>query len=62
MQYWLIEDGEKKGPLEDYEVRDMIRKGKVTGESKIWHEGADGWVSASEVPPSMPGSVRPPRA
>ena len=72
MQYWLIEDGEKNGPLEDYEVRDMIRKGKVTGESKIWHEGADGWVSASEVrvfenefekklqPPPIPEELKEP--
>ncbi len=49
MQFWLIEDGEKSGPLEDYEIRELIRKGEVSSDRKIWHEGADGWISAGEV-------------
>jgi len=49
MQFWLIDNGEKSGPFEDYEIREMIRKGEVTAYRKIWHEGADGWISAKEV-------------
>jgi len=49
MQFWLIEDGEKRGPFEDYEVREMIRKGEISATRKIWHEGAEGWISAREV-------------
>jgi uncharacterized RDD family membrane protein YckC len=49
MQFWLIEDGEKSGPFEDYEIREMIRIGKVSASRKIWHEGADGWIPAGEV-------------
>lgn len=50
MVLWLIQDGEKSGPFEDYEVREMIRDGKVTEETRVWHEGAEGWVTAPEVP------------
>ena len=45
----MVEDGESSGPFEDYEIRELIRSGKVTAESKIWHEGADGWIEAREV-------------
>ena len=75
MQFWLIEDGEKSGPFEDYEIREMIRKGEISASRKIWHEGAEGWIPACEVrvlesefeklqvePPPVPEElkVRPP--
>ncbi|MGJ8696219.1 MAG: RDD family protein [Verrucomicrobiaceae bacterium] len=49
MQFWYIEDGEKKGPLEDYDFRELIRNKEVTGETRVWYEGADGWQPAKEV-------------
>ncbi|MDB4517897.1 DUF4339 domain-containing protein, partial [Akkermansiaceae bacterium] len=49
MILWIIKDGEKSGPLEDYEVREMIREGKVDRDTRVWHEGADGWLSASDL-------------
>lgn len=49
MVLWIIRDGEKSGPFEDYEVREMIRMGDVNRETKVWHEGAGGWVCAEEV-------------
>jgi len=49
MVFWLIKDGEKTGPFEDYTLREMIRAGEVTAESKVWHEGADGWMAAATV-------------
>ena len=49
MILWIIQDGKKSGPLEDYEVREMIREGKVSRDTRVWHEGADGWLSASDL-------------
>ena len=49
MLLWIIRDGEKTGPFEDYEVREMIRVGKVSQETRVWYEGAEGWMSACEV-------------
>jgi len=49
MKIWIIEEGEKKGPMEDYEIREQIRSGKITGETRCWYEGAPGWLPASEV-------------
>ena len=72
MRLWIIKDGEKEGPFEDYRIREMIREKTVTPETKVWHEGAEGWLVASEVgilkgefiekevtPPAMPLEVPP---
>ncbi len=49
MKFWIIEEGEKRGPLEGYELRELIEQKKVTDETKVWHEGAEGWANAREV-------------
>lgn len=49
MTFWIIRDGDKTGPFEDYEVREMIRSGKVGSDSRVWFDGAEGWEKASEV-------------
>lgn len=49
MVFWIIRDGKKEGPFEDYEVREMIAGGEVGRETRVWHEGAEGWMEASRV-------------
>lgn len=49
MEFWIIEDGEKSGPLPDYTLREMIREGKIAAQTHVWHEGAEGWKPACEV-------------
>lgn len=49
MILWIVQEGKKTGPFEDYEVREMIREGKVKEDTGVWHEGAEGWVSASQL-------------
>lgn len=78
MDFWIIEDGEKRGPLPDYTLREMIRDGKVTSETQVWHQGAAAWLAAQEVgilsrefegkseqqitPPPLPDLPTPPKA
>lgn len=50
MQFWIIEDDKKRGPFEDYDLREMIREGEISRGTKVWHPGADGWEPASDVP------------
>jgi len=49
MLLWIVKNGEKTGPFEDYKLREMIREGEVDGDTGVWHEGAEGWVAAREV-------------
>lgn len=50
MDIWIIRDGEKHGPLPDYEVRERIRSRVLTKETPAWHEGRSGWVPLGELP------------
>jgi uncharacterized RDD family membrane protein YckC len=50
MDIWLIRDGEKTGPVPDYEIRKRIESGDITAETHVWHHGLDGWTAISQVP------------
>ena len=49
MEIWLIEDGEKRGPYEDYEIRERIRRDELSEDVQMWYEGAERWMPAKEV-------------
>jgi uncharacterized RDD family membrane protein YckC len=49
MELWVIQEGEKTGPFNDYEVRDRIESGELGPETRVWHEGAAGWTRLAEV-------------
>jgi uncharacterized RDD family membrane protein YckC len=49
MDLWIIRDGEKTGPVHDFEVRRKILSGDFTAETHAWHEGLDGWKPLSEI-------------
>lgn len=65
MDIWLIQNGEKTGPLPDYEVRRRISAGRLQRDTHAWHEGLDAWRPLAEVPLfrdefDPPTSLRPP--
>jgi uncharacterized RDD family membrane protein YckC len=49
MEIWIIRNGEKVGPIEDYEVRRRINAGEISPDSPAWHDGLDSWRPFSEI-------------
>lgn len=49
MEIWLIIDGEKAGPYQDFEVRGRIARGEVDGSTPAWHTGLDRWRTLGEI-------------
>lgn len=49
MEIWIIQDGEKKGPLHDFEVRRKIGEKEFTASTPAWHEGMEGWKTLGEM-------------
>lgn len=49
MDFWLIQDGRKCGPLRDYEVRERIERGELTRKDRVWFEGQDSWVALGDL-------------
>lgn len=43
MDIWIIQDGEKTGPIHDFEVRRRIEKGELHADTPVWHEGLPTW-------------------
>ncbi len=49
MDIWIIRDGEKSGPIHDYEIRNRIENGGIEPSTPAWHEGLPEWRPLSEI-------------
>lgn len=49
MDIWIIRDGEKIGPIHDYEVRRKIELGELPATTPAWHEGLSAWQPLIEI-------------
>jgi len=49
MDIWIIQDGEKIGPIHDYEVRSKIEHGELPATTPAWHEGLPAWKPLVEI-------------
>lgn len=49
MDIWIIRDGEKFGPIHDFEVRRKIETGELTAGTHAWHEGLGSWRPLIEI-------------
>lgn len=49
MEVWIVEDGEKTGPFQTYEVRDRISEKDLSGDELAWHRDQDGWIALKEM-------------
>lgn len=49
MDIWIIRDGEKSGPIHDFEVRRQIQAGELQATTAAWHEGQAEWKPLGEI-------------
>ena len=49
MDIWIIRNGEKAGPIHDFEIRRKIESGELTRDTPAWHEGLDAWRPLREI-------------
>src|SRR6478736_6791695 len=49
MDIWIIRDGEKIGPLHDYEIRRKIESGELPATTPAWHEGLGDWRPLDKI-------------
>jgi uncharacterized RDD family membrane protein YckC len=49
MEIWLIQNGMKTGPFQDYEIRNRITDGQIQADQFAWHEGLPSWVKLREM-------------
>jgi RDD family/GYF domain 2 len=49
MDIWIILEGEKIGPLHDFEVRRKIEAAELPASTPAWHEGLTAWKPLGEI-------------
>lgn len=49
MDIWIIRDGEKVGPIHDFEVRKKIESGELAPTTPAWHEGLGEWRPLAKI-------------
>ena len=49
MDIWIIQNGEKTGPIHDFEVRKKIEAGELSPTTPAWHEGLPEWKPLGEI-------------
>lgn len=46
----VVVDGEQVGPMNEADVRDRLRQGKINSDTLVWKEGFADWMQLSTVP------------
>lgn len=49
MDLWIIQDGEKIGPIHDFEIRKKIEHGELPASTPAWHDGMPAWKPLIEI-------------
>lgn len=49
MDIWIIQNGEKIGPIHDFEVRKKIEAGELSSDTPAWHAGLSAWQALGEI-------------
>ncbi len=49
MQFYLVIDGERTGPISHLQVAERIRKGEVVADTLVWEQGMDKWEPAGSL-------------
>ena len=48
--YFMTNDRQRAGPLDDHQIQGMIAAGRIEPQTMMWRAGFAGWVPASTVP------------
>ena len=57
MNWYYIDGPLRVGPLNETEWAELVRVGKITPETLVWHEGLEKWTPYGALPPAV---VEPP--
>ena len=58
--WYYAAQGQQQGPVSESDLRDLIARGVVTGETLIWSDGMAGWEKAGRIPGLISDIASPP--
>ena len=60
MNWYYADQGQPAGPVNDAQLEELVRSGKIQPDTLVWHEGLAAWQSYREVKSPAPPSGPPP--
>ena len=54
MTWYYVEAGQQAGPVDDTQLDDLRRIGRIQDETLVWHEGMENWEAYSKVRTTAP--------
>lgn len=49
MNWYYADAGQQAGPVDDSQLEDLVRIGKIQADTLVWHEGLDNWLPYSQA-------------
>lgn len=60
MAMWhYVGERDKVGPIDDEEIRHLIRSGAIARDTLVWRPGFDNWMEAANVLSPVFGEIEP---
>jgi hypothetical protein len=47
--WWYVSNNERKGPVDDEELRRLLVDGRLNSNSLVWKQGMEGWQPAQQI-------------
>jgi DNA-directed RNA polymerase subunit RPC12/RpoP len=51
MNWYYVDAGKQAGPVDDLQLEELVRNGKILGDTLVWREGMDTWLPYSQAKP-----------
>jgi len=62
MKWYYVDAGQQAGPVEDAQLAELVRTGKIQPDTLVWHEGMGAWAPYQQAVPAAPPPAPPPPA
>jgi uncharacterized RDD family membrane protein YckC len=62
MNWYYVDQGQQTGPVNEAQLEELARSGKIQPDTLVWHEGMAAWQAYREVHSPSPSSGLPPAA
>jgi uncharacterized RDD family membrane protein YckC/DNA-directed RNA polymerase subunit RPC12/RpoP len=62
MNWYYVDAGQQAGPVDDAQLEDLARRGKVQADTLVWNEGMENWQPYSQTKSNGLQSASPPSA
>ncbi|WP_043587127.1 RDD family protein [Geminisphaera colitermitum] len=57
MHWYYAINGQRTGPVQQFEFERLVQTGVITPETLVWRQGMDNWLPYAQIAPTLPASA-----